>query len=427
MSSDIASLSEKLKTNTDTISYLKEKYNVLDSLTKGVPKRLESQEIFINKVMESKDSLAKKAEAIASELKSLSGDLSAEKDRLATLEQKMILQDKANESKMNEISNSLAKIDESIISDIDSIKAKVEEIGALGKSLKEKSINESEFVSTVRSISKRIDDVENLYTKLDKQSSLDKTKLQAAINQALSDEKVLRSAQESIDKWIDENIQTLSKKISSDMEKLSRKIEEKAESLNKKLYSDIEKVKGDLYEHSESILNVREKLSILDSLTKQSEEQENEISGLKEKVQVLNSLTKDLPKKFDEQAGELKDLMGSSGFFTKKIDSLDGDLNNLNEKIDSGSERTTTLEKDFKSNSKSLERRLDGLDKSLANIQSGLQSSSLEIGVLKERLNDIEKRFEDSVKKSLEEKHLLREEMKKQGERVGRILRELRE
>ncbi len=427
LSSDIASLSEKLKTNTDIISYLKEKYNVLDSLTRGVPKRLESQEIFINKIMESKDFLAKKAEAIASELKSLSGDLSAEKDRLATLEQKMILQDKANESKMNEISNSLAKIDESIISDIDSIKAKVEEIGALGKSLKEKSINESEFVSTVRSISKRIDDVENLYTKLDKQSSLDKTKLQAAINQALSDEKILKSAQESIDKWIDENIQTLSKKISSDMEKLSRKIEEKAESLNKKLYSDIEKVKGDLDEHSESILNVREKLSVLDSLIKQSEEQENEISGLKEKVQVLNSLTKDFPKKFDEQAGELKDLMGSSGFFTKRIDSLDGDLNNLNEKIDSGSERTTTLEKDFKSNSKSLERRLDGLDKSLANIQSGLQSSSLEIGVLKERLDDTEKRFEDSVKKSLEEKHLLREEMKKQGERVGRILRELRE
>ena len=46
---------------------------------------------------------------------------------------------------------------------------------------------------------------------------------------------------------------------------------------------------------------------------------------------------------------------------------------------------------------------------------------------MKERLGDMEKRFDQSVKKSMEEKHLLREEMKKQGERVGRILRELRE
>ena len=427
LSSDITSLSEKLKTDSDTISYLKEKYNVLDSLTMGVPKRLESQEILINKVMESKESLAKKAEAIAAELKSLSGNLSAEKDRLVNLEQKMTLQDKANESKINEISNNLANINESIISDIDAVKAKVSEIEALGESLKEKSISESEFVSTVKSISKRIDDIENLYTKLDKQSSSDKTKLQAAINQALSDERVLKSAQESIGKWMDENIQDLSKKVSSDMETLSKKIEEKSESLNKKLYSDMEKLKGELDEQSESMLNVRGKLSVLDSLTKQSEEQENVISRLKEKVQLLNSLTKDFPKKFDQQTNELKDLMGSSGFLTKRIDSLDGYLNNLNEKTDSGSERLTILEKDFKSDSKSLERRLDGLDKSLASIQSSLQSSSLEIGVLKERLGDMEKRFDQSVKKSMEEKHLLREEMKKQGERVGRILRELRE
>jgi hypothetical protein len=39
----------------------------------------------------------------------------------------------------------------------------------------------------------------------------------------------------------------------------------------------------------------------------------------------------------------------------------------------------------------------------------------------------MDKRFEQSVKQSMEEKHYLKEDIKKQGERVGRILRELRE
>jgi len=402
LSSDITSLSEKLKDNSDLILYLREKYQALDSLTKGVPKKLESQEALLNKIVESKEFLAKRSEALASELKSLSGNLSSDRDRLMTLEQKVGLQDKAKESRIDEIAKGLVKVEDRL-SEIDVIKTKIDEIESIGKSLGEKSISESEFVSTVKSISKRIYDIEDLYKKLDKEFSLDKTKLQAAINQALSDEKILKSTQESLGKWLEEGLQKLNKKLSLDTEKLSRQLEEKLENLNKKLYSDVEKLSKQLTEHYGSIL------------------------GIKEKLSTLETLTKDFPKKFDEQTRELSDLMGSEGFLTKRIDSLDGGLNNLNEKFDSGSERITTLEKDFKSHSSTQEKRLDGMDKSLASVQSNLQDSSSKITVLKERLSEMEKKFEQSVKKSMEEKHLLREELKKQSEKVGRILRELRE
>jgi len=366
LSSDMASLSEKLKDNSDTISYLKEKYNIMDSLTKGVPKKIESQDILLNKIIDSKEFLLKRSEAIAAELKSLSGNLSAEKDRLMALEQKIGIQDKAMESRIHEI---------------DDIKAKVDELESVDKSLSEKSVSESEFISTVKSISKRIDDVENLYGKLDKELSLDNTKLNAAINQALSDDRIIKSTQGA----------------------LGKRMEEELQKLNEKFYSDIEKQ------------------------SEQLSDQQKKISELKERVQALNSLTKDFPKKFDLQTRELSDLMGSEGFLTKKIESLDSGLNNLNEKIDSSNERTTTLEKEIKSHSKAQETRLDGMDSGLASIQSGMQESSTEIGVLKERLNDMEKRFEQSVKRSIEEKHLLGEELKKQSEKVGKILRELRE
>ncbi len=70
---------------------------------------------------------------------------------------------------------------------------------------------------------------------------------------------------------------------------------------------------------------------------------------------------------------------------------------------------------------------MDSVDNTLAQMKSNAQGSTLQIGILKEKLEDMEKRFEQSLKKSNEEKHQLREELKKQSERVGRIIKELSE
>ena len=427
LSSDIGSISKKQDENTNIIAYLKEKYNVLDSLTKGVPKMLKEQEIFLNKIMESKESLANKSESIASEVRSLSGKLSADKDRLMSLEQNMTIQGKENDSRITKVKGELEDFKESISSVIDSINSKLSEIGALGKSLDEKTITESEFISTVKSVSKRIDDIENLYNKLDKESSLDKTKLQVAINQALSDDKILKSTQDSLGKWIDENIQAMNKKMSEQMEKLTVQIQEKADSLNNKIYSDLDKLNTQSNQNYESIVGMKDKLSLLSALAKQSEEHDARISRLKEKVNVLNSLTKEVPKKFDKQSTELKELIGSSGFLSKRADSMDQQARNITEKIDSDSERITSLEKDTKSQFASNERRLDSIEKVMGDMKGKDQGSALEIGVLKERFDDMEKRFEESLKKSNEEKHQLREDLKKQSERVARIIKELSE
>jgi chromosome segregation ATPase len=427
LSSKVSSVSEKLKENSDTISYLKEKYNVLDSLTNGVPKKLESQTILINKIMNSGDSIAKKADFLAAELKSLSGKIVVNKDRIMAVEQKMNIQDKEKDSRINKLAGDITKTNEDMESEIASINAKMEEIGALGKTLNEKSISESEFISTVKSISKRIDDIEGFYTKLDKESSMSKTKLQAAMNHALSDDKVLKSTQESLGRLMKDSVESLDKKMYSEFKNLSSQLEEKSGALSKGIYSDMEKLTGQVSENYESMVNMRERLSSLMPAVKQLEEHDDRISKLKEKIQILNSLVKDFPKKFDQHTNELKNMIGSSGFLSKRTESLDAGLKSLIERLNAEIEKTTALDKEFKSHSNAGERRLDSIDNTISRISGNAQASSLEIGVLKERLDNMEKRFEQSLKKSNEEKHSLREDIKKQSERVGRIIKELSE
>lgn len=347
--------------------------------------------------------LSQRLETLRSEVMSLSENLSADKDRLTALEQNLNLIDKQKDSQISTISNDLSKIDEAIIAELEDVKTSMKEIDSMTRSLKEKTVKDTEFVSTTKSMSKRIDEIEAIYTKLDKEMSLDKTKLKVAIEQALTDGKVLKSTQDSLSKWMDEKTQAMSKNIASDMEKLSEQIRASSSTDNKQVYSEMEK------------------------LANQASEQAEKISKLNEKTHILKSLTRELPKKLEQQSKELKELMGSSGFLSKRIESIDGSIKSLDTKIDADSGRIMTIEKDLKAHSNMQEKRLDALDSGLAATKGSIQNSTLEIGILKERLDEMEKRFEQSVKTSMEEKNILRDELKKQSNRVARIIKELSE
>lgn len=423
---ELDSVVKHSKEQDKDISGLLHKIGTLDSITRNLPKKLDTYESMLNKVVDSREILAKRTGAMASEIKSLSENLSSEKSRLMALEQRMGLEDKSKESRLDEISKGLVRVEDRL-SDIDSIKSKIDDLESVGKTLGEKSVTESEFISTIKSVSKRVDDIEDSYKKLDKEFSMDKNRLQTAISQVMSDDKILKSTQSSLDKWLREELHGLRAKLSSESDHLSRQLQEKSETVNKKLYSDVERLTNQIAEHTGMITGMKEKMNDIETLEKQSEDMEDRISKLKEMVHVINSITKELPKKFDIHSRELSDLLGSSGFLAKKLESLDRELGNTNEKIGSEGDRLTELEKEFKSISRARETRLDNVDKTLSDVNNKTQNASLEIRVLKEKLEDIEKRFDHSVKQSMEEKRFLREDVRKQGERVGRILRELKE
>jgi chromosome segregation protein len=418
------SIARDSREHREQISKLSERMGVLDSLIKGLPKRLDTQEKLLERIAESKEFLSKRSEALGTEIKSLSGVLSSEKDRIMSLEQKVDLRDKSIESRMDKVLKNLTRAEDRL-SEIDTIRARLEEIGALGKSINEKFIGESEFISTVKSISKRIDDIDNIYGRLDKEINIDKTRLQAAINQALSDEKVLKSAQHSLGKWLEENLGTLKKKLSADFEKVSAQLED----------------------HGAAMSEFKPMASTIDSLSKKSAEHDDRISKLKERVHELSSVAKEVPVKFDAQAKELSDLIGSKGFLIKRTDSIESELSNLKENLDTDRERITGMEKELKSHSASQETRLDGVGSALADSQSKISAALSDIKAMREKIetlektgsmlekrlmddeilyNDMKNKFDQAIKKSTEEKTLLKEEFRKQGERVGRILKELR-
>jgi chromosome segregation ATPase len=234
------------------------------------------------------------------------------------------------------------------LTEIENLKERVADLDKLARDLSNKSVPVSEFVETIRAVSKRVDDIEGLYSDMDKKTSVHEAQLDAAVRKALSDDKLIKASQEHIKEWLESRINNVEKRLSED----------------------------------------------ITTQTSQLSANLKDMSSMKEELVRLRSLAKHLDAETMSKVGERLDVFTKSKEgLEKRLNSLSGELKSMSDKFIEERGRVTELEQKLKSS----------IETQQASLKEMLKEQRLEVDT--EISDEMEKIIKDAEIGELKRKH----------------------
>ena len=260
----VEALSHNILSNSDFLRNLDTKYADIGALMKTLPMTVDKHTNAISKILESKDFLAETVASLRSDIKGMGEVLASSQERIIGIEKGTSADGRVRETRLDELSKSveamrarmeagsneakdfreymtehvndimnsyekrfgeftkdLSSIESGklgkTLSELVHLKDKIGELDILTKDLSRKAVPEHEFVETVRSISKRIDDIENLYSVIDKNTALHGADLDAAVSKALTKEKLMEVSHARVRDMFEKRMTSIEKRLSGDM------------------------------------------------------------------------------------------------------------------------------------------------------------------------------------------------------------------
>lgn len=360
--------------NADFLKDLDTKYSDLGALVKTLPKTVDRHSSAIDKIMESKDSLSEATSSLQSDLSGLSERMASFQERLAGVEKSSAESGKPGKA----------------LSEIVHLKDRLVEIDKATREISKTAIPESEFVETVKSISKRIDDLESQFSGIDKRTAMKGADLDAAVSRALTGEKLLEVSQDNLQKSLEKQMEGMEKefreKISSDLESLKESLPSHSsmESHQTRIQESLEKqMEGMESRFQERISDQVEKL----------ESGIKEISSLKEEMARVKAIGEHLDSDVMSRVGESMARFTKMGEKSeKRMDSLAQEIQEMNEKLIKQRSFASSLDQKIKAGLESQDTRFrDILKKELINVdteiseEAGRLMKEAEIGELKRK------------------------------------------
>ncbi len=295
ISTGLDSLTTQMEDGAALVDHLRTGSQKMDLMTREVPRKLDEQGKHIARLADARGELASSLETLYGDIRGISTGLSSSLERIASLEKGLSSSDKSKETMLDKLSNVVGVMDarlessrneikefreyvighvngiinayekrfgelskdisgkqmsgmERELAELEHLNAKISELDSLVKELSKKAVTDSEFVETVKALSKRIDSIENLYSDVDKKTSLREVQLDAAIQRALSDDKLLHAGQKHVKEWMESRISETEERLSGDIAsqdsrlsggfaKSRERTEKKLESLSSELKS----------------------------------------------------------------------------------------------------------------------------------------------------------------------------------------------
>lgn len=382
----------QMKSNEET----RDSINTIWSETKTLPKRIDNQDIAINKFLEAKSMVVQRSESMGLEISGLAEKLATNREDISAMAQRLTIQ----ESRFSEL-----------------LEGQKQSISKLGDSLKKELKNE------VSEIKKEMDK----RRETDSRNQLEEFKSETKRVAGLEEE--LRASKKVMDKGIEklndeignmkENISksaTLNSRV-SDVESFSEKLEkkfsdmiqyqkERLDAISDELHSSLEKsLKGMAKEIDEKrLLDRQEQLSQIKADFKR-------LAALEETLEATNTSQE---SRLDSLRNDMTTLQGALAdikFLKERTD----ELNDISKAFDSRMDASGEKVSDQMSR---IVGQISMIDKQVKEIRSLY-------GVLEEKINLDMKELEKALKQNMAERRQLERDVSEQRERMGSIIKEL--
>ena len=495
--SDIKAVSGKSAENAAVLDKLRQRLDSLEASFKSVSSRLSLLDKVTDR-LSGLEPLAGETETLKSGLDALSKELSGQSGRISALEKGIASNGKSKEARIDELSKRVEAMDtkldsgreefgdfreyivehvndiinsyekrfgelskdlsgkqvgsiEKTVTELQHLKTKVSDLESIAKALSEKAVPEKEFVDTVKSISKRIDGIESLYSDVDKKTSLHEADLDKAVQKALSSDKLIQVNQKHMQEWLESRIADMEKRLSGDFSsqasRLSAGLEElssmKGEIARLKAISEhideeaVSRMDDSISEFSKSRQGIEDRLDSLTgelkSMSDRLIEEKGRINSLDQKLKssmdIRDAKIRDMIKTqkadltadvSDEISKIVRDAEVGEARRKQEFENLLMKFQDLHIKTQKNLDAITTQRENFID----MERKLsDRMDKQVAATQSRLASDQ-------ERIADRVDSFEKLVMKlnnMVSGLQIKLDDKKGMGSQLERILTELRE
>jgi chromosome segregation ATPase len=435
----LESLSKTITDNSDLLDNLGEEYSSLRSLTSTLPSTLEKHSDAINKILESKDFLADSVASMKSDIKGLSDRASSFQERIVNLEKGFAANARSKETRLDELSETVSSMDskleasrseikefreyviqhvndiinsyekrfgelsknlsarhsggrEKSLTEIVHLKDKVAELDSMTKNLSAKAVPETEFVETIKSISKRIDDIEELYSNIDKKTSVHEAQLDAAVQKALSDDRFLKAGQKHMQELLDTSIADIEKRLSESVSNQTSKLSKNLEEISS-IREEMGRLKV-LEQHLDSDVMSRVGES-LGSFTQVKQAIERKVESLSKELQSMNdklieqkgsssAMEQRFKSALDKQQATIREM------FSKQRASLDGEI----------SEETAKALKDAEIGELKRKQEFEKLLRSFQEMHIKTQQNLDDIAKQKESFLQLERGLREKVEKA---------------------------
>ncbi len=284
--------------------------------------------------------------------KKLNSYVSGNEKRLSKLSENLISID--DELKAQAIvSGSLAKslaMAEGMMADVGVMKERVSYLSKMGEGLGKGTVKESEFINTVKSISKRIDDIESGRMDTDSKLSSDLDEGMELINKTAADIGLLKASQEDIQNSLNSRIAVLEKSLSSSISALTKKTESGLEDINgiKERISGLANLENISNMSAGEIDEIGKKLAVMDSLLKVFGSNSARIKEMAGKISSLSDMTEKMETLEDEGKAYLKEIRGLQGELSaerERISRMESDMVSLSKEHET---RTRSMLDDHK-------------------------------------------------------------------------------
>ncbi|MFC2143879.1 hypothetical protein ACFLQO_00750, partial [Candidatus Aenigmatarchaeota archaeon] len=156
------------------------------------------------------------------DIKNQTNELKSDILRIEGLKTNLEEYKKVQESKLDKIVSELKEIPP----DVKTLSGRIGSLEVLGKSLDKEKINESEFSSIIKLVTKRIGEIEDHFDEIEDKIYKDKSRIEKTVNDLLSDDRIMKSAQELIGKDFESKIHDMTSSLSSDIGSISKKQDE---------------------------------------------------------------------------------------------------------------------------------------------------------------------------------------------------------
>ncbi len=382
--SGIELASKDIAKKASEVGEINKRIDHLEAVTENLPGTLEKHTSTINKILESKEFLAESVASLKSDVRGMSREFSTSQERLMSLEKENRSEGKAREERIDELASAVnqmsSKLDsrakeieefkdrvmehvqgmissyekrfsevtrhlsekqaggmEKNASAITGLKSRVGELEKLSQGLSTKSVSESEFVETIKSVSKRIDNLEDAFSEVDKKTTVKDAELDSAVKRALSDDKLMGSAQKQMEQLMRDRLKQVEERLSHDISQNVSGLEKGLEEMG-----SIGKRLTGLEGKQAEIESLKERLSGMDEELKQIGEMREQLSGLK-------ALEEHLDSEVMSKVGEkLSDFAKSRETLESRLESLSGELRGMNDRLIEEKGRVGQLEQRLK-------------------------------------------------------------------------------
>jgi DNA repair exonuclease SbcCD ATPase subunit len=181
---DIQGLKKETVKNADHAVALREKHKTLESVINEVSRKLSDQSASVARVIDMKDTFAKRTENLGAAIRSLEAKIAGDKERTIALERDM----KEVDSKLEHVSDNIALLDKAI-SDMRLLKEKLSETDASVKVLQKRLPERDNLAATVKRLEAEMESLREAQSRMEAQAAADRVQYDTIIRQSVTEKK----------------------------------------------------------------------------------------------------------------------------------------------------------------------------------------------------------------------------------------------